>query len=135
MLDVGNGIDSAGRRFCTTLPSASIIIGPTNSSTNRLNRSGVVTLASVLRASSKIAPTAVANTSVSPIDFSANFTIAAINRTSQCEACHVVIKVNVEEPKCATCGYSLLMLQSGICPECGTPVPRFTGSSGQAVLS
>jgi hypothetical protein len=39
-----------------------------------------------------------------------------------CADCHALIHVSIEEPKCATCGYSLLMLQSGICPECGTPV-------------
>jgi hypothetical protein len=35
----------------------------------------------------------------------------------------VLIQIQVEEPKCATCGYSLLMLQSRVCPECGTPIP------------
>jgi hypothetical protein len=39
-----------------------------------------------------------------------------------CSECRALIRVTVEEPKCATCGYSLLMLQSGICPECGTAV-------------
>jgi hypothetical protein len=40
-----------------------------------------------------------------------------------CAECRVLIHVRVEEPKCATCGYCLLMLKSGKCPECGTAVP------------
>jgi len=41
---------------------------------------------------------------------------------ASCAECRVLINVRVEEPRCATCGYSLLMLQSGVCPECGAPV-------------
>jgi hypothetical protein len=40
-----------------------------------------------------------------------------------CDECRVLIHVRVEEPKCEKCGYSLLMLKSAVCPECGTPVP------------
>jgi hypothetical protein len=42
--------------------------------------------------------------------------------SAACGGCRVVIHIRVEDPKCASCGYSLLMLESGMCPECGTPV-------------
>ena len=41
----------------------------------------------------------------------------------RCVKCKLVIKTAFEEPKCETCGYSMLMLQSDKCPECGTAAP------------
>jgi hypothetical protein len=41
----------------------------------------------------------------------------------RCVKCRLVIKTAYEEPKCETCGYSLLMLGSDKCPECGTVAP------------
>ncbi|HEX8521619.1 MAG TPA: hypothetical protein VF669_05125, partial [Tepidisphaeraceae bacterium] len=40
---------------------------------------------------------------------------------SRCSQCGLVmhVKVEVEEPKCAKCGYSLMLLKSARCPECG----------------
>jgi len=46
-----------------------------------------------------------------------------LNAPARCGGCNVQIQVKVEEPRCAVCGYSLMMLTSGVCPECGTPVP------------
>lgn len=49
-----------------------------------------------------------------------------------CVGCRAQIFVRVDEPKCATCGYSLLMLQSAACPECGTPVPGSRSPAGSS---
>jgi hypothetical protein len=38
-----------------------------------------------------------------------------------CAGCGLRINVTVEEPRCPACGYSLLMLKSNRCPECGAP--------------
>ena len=46
-----------------------------------------------------------------------------LNAPSRCGGCNVQLQVRVEEPRCAVCGYSLMMLTSGVCPECGTPAP------------
>jgi len=46
-----------------------------------------------------------------------------LNRASRCGGCNVQFVVRLEEPRCAVCGYSLMMLKSPVCPECGTPVP------------
>ena len=54
---------------------------------------------------------------------------------ASCAECRVVIHVRVEEPKCATCGYSLLMLQSGVCPECGAAVPTGLSAAGPSPAS
>ena len=40
----------------------------------------------------------------------------------RCTGCNLVIHVRIEEPRCAACGYSLLMLKADKCPECGAPV-------------
>jgi hypothetical protein len=53
--------------------------------------------------------------------------------TAACADCRAIIHVRVEEPKCPTCGYSLLMLRSQICPECGTPVPSTVRSPNAEV--
>lgn len=39
---------------------------------------------------------------------------------SRCVQCKLKFKVDIEEPKCPTCGYVLHMLTRPICPECGT---------------
>lgn len=41
---------------------------------------------------------------------------------ARCAGCNLLIHVRVEEPRCAACGYSLLMLKADKCPECGAPV-------------
>jgi hypothetical protein len=33
-------------------------------------------------------------------------------------------RIGTGEPRCVNCGYNLLGNTSGICPECGTPVPK-----------
>jgi hypothetical protein len=44
---------------------------------------------------------------------------------SHCVACKLQFKIEVEEPKCPNCGYSLRALTHPICPECGrTIVPN-----------
>jgi hypothetical protein len=50
--------------------------------------------------------------------------------TAACADCRALIHIRIEDPKCATCGYSLLMLQSTVCPECGTPIE--TGIRGNS---
>ncbi len=47
-----------------------------------------------------------------------------------CAECRVLIHVRVEEPQCTRCGYSLLMLRSNACPECGAPVPSGLSPAG-----
>ncbi len=42
---------------------------------------------------------------------------------ARCAECGLVIRARVEEPRCVTCGYSLLMFRGPACPECGTRVP------------
>jgi hypothetical protein len=41
---------------------------------------------------------------------------------ASCAKCRLVIRTQFEEPRCPKCDYSLIMLTSGQCPECGTPV-------------
>ena len=41
---------------------------------------------------------------------------------ARCASCRVLIHTRFEEPRCAACGYSLFMLASDRCPECGTGV-------------
>jgi rubrerythrin len=41
---------------------------------------------------------------------------------TNCPACNVIIELRIEEPHCAVCNYSLLMLKSDRCPECGAAV-------------
>lgn len=42
--------------------------------------------------------------------------------SSRCAGCGVIFQVELREPRCATCDYSLLMFKGARCPECGTPV-------------
>jgi len=39
-----------------------------------------------------------------------------------CVACGLSINVQVEEPQCSVCGYSLAKLDASACPECGTDI-------------
>jgi len=38
---------------------------------------------------------------------------------ANCQACDLRIRIQVEEPRCPSCGYLLYQLQSQNCPECG----------------
>lgn len=49
------------------------------------------------------------------------------NGLQVCGGCGLRIHVQVEEPRCLACGYSLLMLKSDRCPECGATVGRSAG--------
>ena len=44
------------------------------------------------------------------------------NGTHVCGGCGLRIHIQIDEPRCAACGYSLLMLKSDRCPECGAAV-------------
>lgn len=39
---------------------------------------------------------------------------------SSCPGCKLRLTISAEEPRCVTCGYSLLLCESDKCPECGT---------------
>jgi rRNA maturation protein Nop10 len=41
---------------------------------------------------------------------------------SECSGCRLRIRVQIEEPRCAQCGYLLYGLTSDRCPECGTAI-------------
>lgn len=53
---------------------------------------------------------------------------------ARCAECSLLIHIRLEEPRCAACGYSLLMLKTDKCPECGSAVdsPAATRSLAQA---
>ena len=51
---------------------------------------------------------------------------------SRCPACDLGIRIQIEEPRCLSCGYLLHRITSGVCPECGTPVRKGTGSADPA---
>lgn len=62
---------------------------------------------------------------------------ARSNRDARCDGCRLVVRVEVEEPRCA-CGYLLYQLTAEICPECGKMIPegdrwRVPGSPGASV--
>ena len=40
---------------------------------------------------------------------------------SKCGACGLKFRIEIEEPRCATCDYLLWQLPERRCPECGTP--------------
>ncbi len=48
---------------------------------------------------------------------------ARSNREARCDGCRLVVRVEVEEPRCA-CGYLLYQLTADTCPECGKPIPE-----------
>jgi hypothetical protein len=39
---------------------------------------------------------------------------------SQCTACGLKLRIEIEEPRCAKCDYLLWQLPQRRCPECGT---------------
>ncbi len=41
---------------------------------------------------------------------------------SRCSKCGLRFSIEIEEDLCATCGYPLYLLESAVCPECGTPI-------------
>jgi hypothetical protein len=41
---------------------------------------------------------------------------------STCANCGVILSIRLRAPRCPSCDYSLLMLKSDRCPECGTPI-------------
>ena len=41
---------------------------------------------------------------------------------SRCPACGLLLHIQISEPRCPACNYSLLLLNSDRCPECGTPI-------------
>lgn len=56
-----------------------------------------------------------------------------LNRRARCAGCNVQIVVRLEEPRCAACGYSLMMLKAGACPECGAQVPAQSADLAPAI--
>ncbi len=46
---------------------------------------------------------------------------ARSRRESRCPGCRLLVRVEVEEPRCS-CGYLLYQLPGDTCPECGKPV-------------
>ena len=53
----------------------------------------------------------------------AHQTIAAGD--SSCGNCRLKFRLEIEEPRCAGCGYLLYQLTSPRCPECGREIPMF----------
>jgi hypothetical protein len=49
---------------------------------------------------------------------------------SRCPTCNLIVHTRFEEPRCPQCDYSLLMLESDKCPECGTAVAGRGGAGG-----
>ena len=41
---------------------------------------------------------------------------------SRCGNCGLKLSIEIEEEHCSKCGYSLYKIESGVCPECGTPI-------------
>jgi hypothetical protein len=44
-----------------------------------------------------------------------------------CTGCGMIFSIRIRPPRCATCGYLLLMFKGEACPECGAKVSRPTG--------
>jgi hypothetical protein len=51
---------------------------------------------------------------------------------SPCAGCRLLLSVRVSEPRCASCGYSLLDLKDDRCPECGQSIPARGAALGPA---
>jgi hypothetical protein len=49
---------------------------------------------------------------------------------ASCPRCRLIIRTAFEEPRCIQCNYSLFMLGSDRCPECGTPVSQSLTMAG-----
>ena len=56
------------------------------------------------------------------------------NTDGKCSACHLSIRVEVDEPRCA-CGYLLFGLETASCPECGAAVPASARWKGAPVTA
>jgi hypothetical protein len=56
------------------------------------------------------------------------------NTDGKCAACHLAIRVEVDEPRCA-CGYLLFGLETASCPECGAAVPESARWKGAPVTA
>jgi len=56
------------------------------------------------------------------------------NTDAKCSACHLSIRVEVDEPRCA-CGYLLFGLETASCPECGAAVPESARWKGVPVTA
>jgi hypothetical protein len=56
------------------------------------------------------------------------------NTDGKCSACHLSIRVEVDEPRCA-CGYLLFGLETASCPECGAAVPESARWKGVPVTA
>ncbi|MHC4427460.1 MAG: hypothetical protein ACYS0D_02515 [Planctomycetota bacterium] len=41
----------------------------------------------------------------------------------RCERCRLIIRFQIEEPRCAGCGFALYKLTGDHCPECGREIP------------
>ncbi len=51
---------------------------------------------------------------------------------SRCEGCGLIFLVQVAEPRCVKCNYTLLDLRSAVCPECGEPIVTAGGAANPA---
>jgi hypothetical protein len=49
-----------------------------------------------------------------------------------CAQCKLRLRIEIEEERCPTCGYSLYRLTSSNCPECGAPIPAYTAAANVA---
>jgi len=58
----------------------------------------------------------------------------ATNTDGKCSACHLSIRVEVDEPRCA-CGYLLFGLETASCPECGAAVSESARWKGVPVTA
>ena len=56
------------------------------------------------------------------------------NTDAKCSACHLSIRVEVDEPRCA-CGYLLFGLETASCPECGAAVSESARWKGVPVTA
>lgn len=52
---------------------------------------------------------------------------------SACAGCGMIFSVRMRAPRCAACGYLLLMFRGEACPECGARVGRNMGASVEAI--
>ena len=50
--------------------------------------------------------------------------VALKRRCSHCGAKFLTKTRVLKEPECGNCGYNLTGNVSGVCPECGTPIPE-----------
>ena len=53
---------------------------------------------------------------------------------ARCTHCGLLFHIRLSEPRCPTCDYSLLMLHSDRCPECGTPLAGMANDQSQCPI-